>query len=152
MESISFMFFEGLYFFIFRQYRNMSLQPSKTAYVPSLKIISASISGYLATNMPQTGHLSFSAGVTGFISAATGDAAKTTRQMIGTSLLKNIIYLLNILFFQLFPHDLLKCRLTCFPQYLLPYGTVAVNYKSYRQAGNAIPLCDQGPRVEKHGI
>src|SRR5208283_2970916 len=108
---------------------NMSLAPSKAAYVPSLKIISASISGYCETNMPQTGHLSFSVGLTGFLSANAGEAAKTTRQIIGTTRPKNIIYPPIISFFHLCPHDFLNYLLTCFTQYLLTYDTFAVNYK-----------------------
>src|SRR5512136_2825177 len=42
----------------------MSFTPSKKAWAPSLKARTATKSGYFATNIPQTGHLSLGPGFT----------------------------------------------------------------------------------------
>ena len=47
-----------------KKYRNRSFAPSKTARLPSLNSSSATQSGYLYTNIPQTGHFSSFPGLT----------------------------------------------------------------------------------------
>ena len=57
-----------------------SLAPSKKSVVESLKVIVATQSGYLLTNIPQTGHLSFADGEGVAGGAARADENDNARQ------------------------------------------------------------------------